>query len=99
MIYHVLFVINRHPLIGNNTILGLKSEESYQKKELEGKCNKKNIPKLYASFKFQEAIIFYNDSNNPFRCVVASRDILAGELLLEDFPAVFGPKDQYLGKM
>ena len=32
-----------------------------------------------------------------FRCVVASRDILAGELLLEDYPVVLGPKDQYIG--
>ena len=32
-----------------------------------------------------------------FRCVVASRDIKAGELLLEDYPAAFGPKDQVLG--
>ena len=35
---------------------------------------------------------------HDLRCVVASRDILAGELLLEDYPVVFGPKDQYLGK-
>ena len=54
---------------------------------------------MHHSYKVQEAIIFHNDSNNPFRCVVASRDIIAGELLLEDFPAVFGPKDQYLGTM
>ena len=32
-----------------------------------------------------------------FRCIVAARDIKAGELLLEDFPATFGPKDQLLG--
>ena len=35
---------------------------------------------------------------NHIRCVVASRDIAAGELLLEDYPAVYGPKDQYLGR-
>ena len=34
---------------------------------------------------------------HDLRCIVASRDILAGELLLEDYPVVFGPKDQYLG--
>ena len=39
-----------------------------------------------------------NFDKSYIRCVVASRDIAAGELLLEDYPAVYGPKDQYLGR-
>ena len=45
-------------------------------------------------FKIRKQLLYFSLN---YRCVVAARDIKAGELLLEDYPAVFGPKDQLLG--